>query len=74
MYTAMLAVENLLGASHDLWAVNVEGEYHEEKAGGAGPQRGTGRDAPVLPRPEPRSPSPVPARVSEDELRPAGGR
>ena len=32
MYTAMLSVENMLGASHDIWSVNVEEEYHEEKA------------------------------------------
>ena len=30
MLTAMLAVENILGAHHDLWAVNVEQDYHEE--------------------------------------------
>jgi protoporphyrinogen oxidase len=30
MYTAMLSVENMLGANHDIWAVNVEEEYHEE--------------------------------------------
>jgi protoporphyrinogen oxidase len=30
MLTAMLAVENILGADHDLWSVNVEQEYHEE--------------------------------------------
>ena len=31
MYTAMLAVENIVdGADHDIWAVNVEAEYHEE--------------------------------------------
>lgn len=30
MYTAMLSVENILGANHDVWAVNVEEEYHEE--------------------------------------------
>jgi protoporphyrinogen oxidase len=56
MYTAMLTVENIHGASHDIWAVNVEEEYHEERrnelaetpddVGG-----GTGRDAPVLPWP-----------------------
>ena len=28
--TAMLAVENLFGAQHDLWAVNADTEYHEE--------------------------------------------
>ncbi len=30
MLTAMLSVENILGAHHDLWAVNVDQEYHEE--------------------------------------------
>ena len=30
MLTAMLAVKNILGEKHDLWAVNVEEEYHEE--------------------------------------------
>ncbi len=30
MLTAMLAAENILGAKHDLWKVNVEQEYHEE--------------------------------------------
>jgi protoporphyrinogen oxidase len=58
MYTAMLTVENIVdGADHDIWAVNVEEEYHEEGGGettapqataGMGP-RGTGRDAPILP-------------------------
>ncbi len=27
MVTAMLAVENIFGASHDLWTVNVDDEY-----------------------------------------------
>jgi protoporphyrinogen oxidase len=31
MFTAMLSVENILGAHHDIWSVNVEEEYHEEK-------------------------------------------
>jgi protoporphyrinogen oxidase len=49
MYTAMLTVENIVrGAHHDIWAVNVEEEYHEEKARDAEPVGGTGRDAPVL--------------------------
>ena len=63
MYTAMLTVENIVdGAGHDIWAVNVEEEYHEEgsdptavpaepAANGAGSRGvgGTGRDAPILP-------------------------
>jgi len=32
MLTAMLAVRNLFGESHDLWAVNVDDEYHEEQS------------------------------------------
>jgi len=31
MYTAMLTVQNIFGARNDIWAVNVEEEYHEEK-------------------------------------------
>ncbi|MGI8851132.1 MAG: NAD(P)/FAD-dependent oxidoreductase [Acidimicrobiales bacterium] len=54
MYTAMLSVENLLGADHDVWSVNVEEEYHEINEGRAAPgapgRSGTGRDAPVLPK------------------------
>jgi protoporphyrinogen oxidase len=55
MLTAMLAVENILGAAHDIWAVNVEAEYHEEQRSGSpgtagDPKVATGRDAPVLPR------------------------
>lgn len=50
MYTAMLSVENIYGAHHDVWAVNVEEEYHEEKVDRPWGEGGTGRDAPVLPR------------------------
>jgi protoporphyrinogen oxidase len=51
MYTAMLTVDNLYGAQHDVWSVNVEEEYHEtgEKSP-TSPPSGTGRDAPVLPK------------------------
>ena len=50
MYTAMLTVENLVaGTNYDVWEVNVEEEYHEEKSPAAG-EKGTGRDAPVIPR------------------------
>ena len=30
MVTAILAVRNLFGEAHDLWAVNADDEYHEE--------------------------------------------
>jgi protoporphyrinogen oxidase len=49
MYTAMLTVENIVeGTRHDIWVVNVEEEYHEEKVRDAG--EGTGRSAPVVPK------------------------
>lgn len=56
MLTAMLTVENILGeADHDIWAVNVEEEYHEEAIAPAEGEREpaqdrTGRDAPVVSR------------------------
>jgi protoporphyrinogen oxidase len=56
MYTAMLTAENIArGTQHDVWSVNVEEEYHEEAAKDAAQDpgqgtRGTGRDAPVIPR------------------------
>jgi protoporphyrinogen oxidase len=59
MYTAMLTAENIAtGTSYDVWQVNVEEEYHEQKVtqdgdgdgDGDGGSRGTGRDAPVIPR------------------------
>jgi protoporphyrinogen oxidase len=53
MLTAMFVVENMRGATHDVWAVNTDYEYHEEQrvtppsadAGGAPPP-----PAPTLPR------------------------
>jgi protoporphyrinogen oxidase len=51
MYTAMLTVENIHGANHDIWSVNVEEEYHEVDGGRTGSSiGGSGRDAPVVPR------------------------
>ncbi len=31
MLSAMFAVENMRGASHDLWSINTDYEYHEEQ-------------------------------------------
>jgi protoporphyrinogen oxidase len=53
MYTAMLTVENIHGARHDIWSVNVEEEYHETSDARdrhSVPPSPTGRDAPVYPR------------------------
>jgi hypothetical protein len=31
MLTAMMTVANMRGASHDVWSVNTDFEYHEEQ-------------------------------------------
>jgi protoporphyrinogen oxidase len=49
MFTAMLTVDNIYGGHHDIWAVNVEEEYHEESESAKTTSSGTGRDAPILP-------------------------
>ncbi|MCW2525202.1 MAG: amine oxidase [Pseudonocardiales bacterium] len=57
MLTAMLTVDNILGAQprHDVWTVNVEDDYHEEttsrRPGSGVFSTGSGRDAPLTPRP-----------------------
>jgi protoporphyrinogen oxidase len=49
MFTAMLSVENIVeGATHDIWAVNVEQEYHEEKAAEGPEDAGLASDRPVV--------------------------
>jgi protoporphyrinogen oxidase len=54
MMTAMLTVENIVkDTSHDVWAVNVEEDYHEEIAKPRSDTGGTGRSAPVVPRRQP---------------------
>ena len=63
MLTAMLAVDNIVtGATHDVWTVNVEEDYHEAVSPTSSDAAvypttaasRTGRDAPVLPRRTPR--------------------
>jgi len=59
MLTAMLAVENLLGASFDIWAVNQEQEYHETAPGGDSAAEDAARLASTQPRvPVRKSPGP----------------
>ena len=31
MLTSMMTVWNMMGAAHDIWAVNTDFEYHEEQ-------------------------------------------
>jgi protoporphyrinogen oxidase len=45
MLTAMMAVWNMWGASHDVWAVNTDFDYHEEQKLGA--SSGSGALAPI---------------------------
>jgi protoporphyrinogen oxidase len=78
MLTAMLSVENIGGAEHDVWAVNVEADYLEESSGdqSSGATRrdsdgATGRDAPVLPRRV--LDDAAAARVAEPKADAAGG-
>ena len=49
MFTAMLSVENIFGADHDVWDVNVDEEYHEEKAAAAPPHPNQYAAPPLLP-------------------------
>lgn len=64
MLTAIRAVENLDGAGHDLWDVNVESAYHE-----AGTRSEPEQPYRNPPRPAPASPPPV-----EPEPEPAASR
>ncbi len=50
MFTAMLTVDNIFGAHHDIWSVNVEEQYHEAGTEASTASLGTGRDAPIVPR------------------------
>jgi protoporphyrinogen oxidase len=54
MLTAMLAVENVMGAAHDLWGVNADPGYHEEvgarAAAGAASLAAASDTQPLIPR------------------------
>ena len=72
MLTAMLSVENILGADHDVWAVNVEAEYHEEVDGtgrgtpASGAARAATRRCCRVPRRDPNPPVRAAERVASD--------
>jgi hypothetical protein len=58
MVTAMLTVENILDdAGHDVWAVNVEADYHEEGSAPAGAAARAEDDRPGGGRPGAGGPS-----------------
>jgi protoporphyrinogen oxidase len=49
MLTAMLSVQNIAdGTTHDIWSVNVEQEYHEEKAAEGPENAGLASEEPVV--------------------------
>ena len=68
MLTALLAVRNLLGERHDLWANNADDEYHEELSDieiGANAEAVELSDIRALAETQPR----VPIRIEREELR-----
>ncbi|MEW2385227.1 NAD(P)/FAD-dependent oxidoreductase [Micromonospora sp. NPDC047707] len=73
MLTAMLTAENIArGTRHDVWAVNVEQDYHEETTTPDGDgRRGTGRDAPMMPAPPLRPTATVGLAADHDGGAPA---
>ncbi len=77
MLTAILAVENIFGARHDLWAVNAEEEYHEEvgarcsDASLAGQIRDMARTQPLVPTALLANPGRPAAQVRAPEQVPA---
>ncbi|MBI2833500.1 MAG: NAD(P)/FAD-dependent oxidoreductase [Acidobacteria bacterium] len=63
MLTAILAVRNLFGERHDLWAVNADEEYHEEASDDdATTPAGFAADLRELARTQPAVPVRLPAR------------
>ena len=64
MLTAMMAVANMRGASHDIWSVNTDYEYHEEQridppAPSAPPAKGVKAGALSLPKPRAERPAAI---------------
>ncbi|HVF41724.1 MAG TPA: NAD(P)/FAD-dependent oxidoreductase [Pyrinomonadaceae bacterium] len=66
MLTAVLAVRNILGESHDLWHVNTDAAYHEERADdpNAHALKAVAATQPAVPE---RIQSPLPAPAVEYE-------
>jgi len=60
MVTALLAVQNLLGEHHDVWAVNADDDYHEESHVDL---EDVYADLPELDATQPRVPRALPERV-----------
>jgi protoporphyrinogen oxidase len=63
MLTAIMAVENMFGAAHDVWSVNADAEYHEEAGSDSGWSAGArAADLEAIAATEPRVPGIVPSR------------
>lgn len=68
MVMAMLAVRNIFGEQHDLWAVNSDDEYQEEVKDGKGAATALERDLRNLASTQPRVPKRVGAAQSAGEV------
>jgi protoporphyrinogen oxidase len=63
MLTAIMAVENMFGASHDVWTVNADAEYHEEGGSRSGwPAGSRSADLEAIAATEPGVPAILPSR------------
>jgi protoporphyrinogen oxidase len=67
MVMALLAVRNLFGAQHDLWALNADDEYQEEVRE-EGPASSLNRDLRSLATTQPLVPTPIVGRRSAGGL------
>jgi protoporphyrinogen oxidase len=65
MLTAMLAVRNLDGERHDLWAMNTGDEYHEEESSANEASTDLGADGRRIATTQPRVPRPLSVRRDE---------
>ena len=69
MMTGIYAAKNILGAEYDLWAINTESDYHEERQSAAGATKPAAPPRPAYAEP-PRL-STIPSAVKSDGARTA---
>jgi hypothetical protein len=50
MLAAMWAVENILGAKHDLWEVYADAEYHEQNGANSEQHANLASTQPIVPQ------------------------
>jgi protoporphyrinogen oxidase len=69
MMTAMCAAKNICGESHDLWAINTEADYHEEKKEEPAAGQSAAGQAKEPPRPAYAEPPRVEKPAASDALK-----